>query len=70
MQRYEVNWSPAAVEDIRALFEYLAEQASLGDAEYVTERVLRSTDKLNEFPRLYEADPRYGAGVRRISVVA
>jgi plasmid stabilization system protein ParE len=69
MPRYEVNWSPAAAEDIRAIFEYLAEHASLGDAEHVTERVLRSTDKLTEFPRLYEADPRYGTGVRRISVV-
>lgn len=69
MQRYEVNWRPAAVEDIRALFEYLAEHASLGDAEHVTERVLRSADKLAEFPRLYEADLRYGVGVRRISVV-
>ena len=26
----------------------------------VTERVLTSTERLTEFPRLYEADPRYG----------
>ena len=67
--RYEVNWSASAIEDVQALFEYLVEHASLPDAEYVTERVLACTDRLSEFPRLYEADPRYGNGVRRISVV-
>jgi toxin ParE1/3/4 len=69
MQPFKVDWRPATIEDVRALFEYLAENASLWDAEHVTERVLRCTDKLTEFPRLYEADPRYGEGVRRISVV-
>lgn len=69
MQPYRVDWRPAAIEDVRALFEYLAEHASLWDAEHVTERVLRSTEKLTEFPRLYEADPRFGEGVRRISVI-
>ena len=58
-----------AIEDVQALFEYLVESASLWDAEYVTGRVLASTDRLSDFPRLYEADPRYGEGVRRISVV-
>jgi len=69
MQPFKVDWRPAAIEDVQALFDYLSENASLWDAEYVTERVLSSTDKLTEFPRLYEADPRYGEGVRRISVV-
>ena len=31
--------------------------------------MLASTDKLVEFPRLYEAAPQYGEGVRRISIV-
>mgnify|MGYP003597657880 CR=1 FL=1 len=66
---YRVDWGASAIDDVRALFEYLAEHASLWDAEYVTERVLTSTNRLAEFPRLYEADPRYGAEVRRISVV-
>ena len=66
---YSVNWSASAIDNVQALFEYLAENASLWDAEYVTGRVLASTDRLNEFPRLYEADSRYGDGVRRISVV-
>jgi toxin ParE1/3/4 len=65
---YRVDWSAPAIEDVQALFEYLAENATLWDAEHVTERVLSSTDHLAEFPRLYEADPRYGEGVRRISV--
>lgn len=57
---YRIDWHPSAIADVRALFDYLAEHASLWDAEYVTEQVLRSTDRLVEFPRLYEADPRYG----------
>ena len=65
---YRVNWTVSAIEDVRALFDYLAENASLWDAEHVTERVLACTERLPEFPRLYEADPRYGEGVRRISV--
>ena len=65
---HEIDWRPIAIEDVRALFEYLAENASLWDAEHVTERVLSSTDRLAEFPRLYETDPRYGEGVRRISL--
>ena len=69
MPAYSVNWSASAIEDMSALFEFLAESASLWDAEYVIDRVLASTDRLPQFPRLYEADPRYGEGVRRISVV-
>lgn len=53
---------------MQALFEYLVEHASPLDALHVTDRVLRSTDRLAEFPRLYQADPCYGEGVRRISV--
>ena len=66
---YRVNWTASAIEDVRALFDYLAENASLWDAEHVTGRVLACTDRLPEFPRLYEADPRYGEGVRRIGTV-
>lgn len=65
---HKIDWKPTAIEDVRAIFEYLAENASLWDAEHVAERVLSSTDRLAEFPRLYEADLRYGDGVRRISV--
>lgn len=66
---HEIDWRPTAIEDVRALFEYLAEHASLWDAQNVTERILRSADKLTEFPRLYEAAPQYGEGVRRISLL-
>ena len=55
---YEIEWRPGAIEDITALFEYLAENASLWDARNVTERLIR----------LYETDERYGEGVRRISL--
>ena len=64
---HRVEWSAAAHEDVSALFDYVAEHDSLWDAA-VCERVLNSTDKLAEFPRLYEAAPEYGEGVRRISL--
>ena len=35
---YEIEWRPGAIEDITALFEYLAENASLWDARNVTEQ--------------------------------
>ena len=49
---HRVEWSAAAHEDVSALFDYVAEHDSLWA----------------EFPRLYEAAPEYGEGVRRISL--
>lgn len=66
---FEVDWRPGAIEDVRELFEYLAVNASLWDARHVTDRLLSSTDRLAEFPRLYQAVPEYGEGVRRISLM-
>ena len=66
---YEVVWSATAVEHLDAFFDYVAENASLWDAENLCARLLQSTDKLTEFPRLYEAAPQYGEGVRRISLL-
>ncbi|KAA1174608.1 type II toxin-antitoxin system RelE/ParE family toxin [Photorhabdus heterorhabditis] len=66
---YDVEWKQGAIEDVTALFDYIAENASLWDARDVTERILNATDKLAEFPRLYEVDTRYGEDVRRISLV-
>ena len=54
---HRVEWSAAAHEDVSALFDYVAEHDSLWDAAKLCERVLNSTDKLAEFPRLYEAAP-------------
>lgn len=65
---HHVEWSASALEDIEALFDYLAEHVSLWDADNLCQRLLRSTDRLQEFPRLYEAAPEYGNGVRRISL--
>ncbi|EDV3184793.1 type II toxin-antitoxin system RelE/ParE family toxin [Salmonella enterica] len=67
--RYEIEWIENAMEDLATLFEYLAENASLWDANDVTDRILHSTDKLTDYPRLYTSDERYGAGVRRISLL-
>ncbi|CDL80429.1 type II toxin-antitoxin system RelE/ParE family toxin [Xenorhabdus cabanillasii] len=65
---YDVEWKQGAIEDVTALFDYIAENSSLWDARDVTERILNATDKLAEFPRLYEVDARYGEDVRRISL--
>lgn len=65
---YSVEWSASAHDDIAALFEYVAEHTSLGDADNLCQRLLHSTEKLAEFPRLYEVAPEYGEGVRRISL--
>ncbi|EJP2206395.1 type II toxin-antitoxin system RelE/ParE family toxin, partial [Salmonella enterica] len=53
---YEIEWRPGAIEDITALFEYLVENASLWDARNVTERLITATDRLADYPRLYETD--------------
>ena len=58
-----------AIEDITTLFEYLAENASLWDARNVTERLITATDRLADYPGLYETDERYDEGVRRISLL-
>lgn len=67
---HRVEWSASALEDIEALFDYLAEHVSLWDADNLCNRLLRSTERLAEFPRLYETAPQYGAGVRRISLAS
>lgn len=66
---HRVEWSASALEGIEALFDYLAEHVSLWDADNLCGRLLRSTERLAEFPRLYESAPQYGEGVRRISLV-
>ncbi len=65
---HRVDWSASALEDIEALFDYLTEQVSLWDAADLCKRLVQSTMHLAEFPRLYEAAPQYGEGVRRISL--
>lgn len=66
---YDVEWKLGAIEDVTALFDYIAENSSLWDARNVTDRILTAVDKLADFPRLYEVDSRYGEDVRRISLM-
>lgn len=66
---YDVEWKQGSIDDVMALFDYIAENSSLWDARNVTDRVLAAADKLADFPRLYEVDSRYGEDVRRISVM-
>ena len=49
---HRVEWSASANDDLAALFDYVAEHTSLWDADNLCQRLLRSTDKLAEFPRL------------------
>lgn len=65
---YRVTWSKSAHEDMEALFDYLAEHVSVADAGMLCDRLLNATDRLVEFPRLYEAAPEWGEGVRRLSM--
>ncbi len=65
---HRVEWSNSALEDIESLFDYHAEHVSLWEADNLCKRLLRSTERLVEFPRLYEAASQYGEGVRRISL--
>lgn len=65
----EIEWRPGAVGDMAALFEYLVENASLWDARHVTDRLIAATERLADYPRLYETDERYGERVRRISLL-
>lgn len=37
---YEVEWKQGTIEDVTALFDYIAENSSLWDARNVTDRVL------------------------------
>lgn len=69
MMTCEIEWRPGAVEDMAALFEYLAENVSLRDARFVTERLIAATERLPDYPRLYEANGRYGSNVRRLSLL-
>jgi toxin ParE1/3/4 len=66
---YDVEWKQGAIDDVTALFDYIAEHSSLWDARNVTENILSAADKLTDFPRLYEVDSRYGDDVRRISLM-
>ena len=66
---HEVVWSRPAHDDIAELFDYVAEHESIRDANHLCDRLLTATEHLARFPRLYEAAPEYGAGVRRISLM-
>ncbi|VUZ26310.1 Uncharacterised protein [uncultured Comamonas sp.] len=65
---YRVEWSASAHDDIAALFDYVAEHATPFEALDLCERLFSGTEKLSMYPRLYEAAPEYGDGVRRISL--
>ena len=64
---FDVLWTQSALDDLKDIAAYVAEQSSIADAESLYRRLKSSTHRLSEFPRLYEESPEYGDGVRRIS---
>ena len=55
----EVVWSPRAVEDVRAIAAYVAED-SLAYAKSVAQRIVASTRKLANFPMSGRVVPELG----------
>ena len=45
---YDVEWKQGAIEDVTALFDYIAENSSLWDARNVTDRVLGHCCKVSD----------------------
>ena len=43
---YDVEWKQGAIEDVTTLFDYIAENSSLWDAQNVTDRVLAAADSM------------------------
>jgi plasmid stabilization system protein ParE len=46
---YDVEWKQGAIEDVTALFDYIAENSSLWDARNVTDRVLAAETSWQTF---------------------
>jgi len=68
---YSVKWNESALEDVDAFFDYLVEQQHCASAyaSSLCDRLLDSTEHLSRFPRLYEAAPQYGEGIRKIGIL-
>ncbi len=55
----EVVWSPRAVEDVRAIVTYIAED-SLAYAKSVAQKIVASTRRLSTFPMSGRVVPEFG----------
>ncbi len=53
---YKLIWSPQAIEDIRAIAEYISRD-SRTYAESTVERIFQAPEKLGEFPKLGRVVP-------------
>ncbi len=56
---YRVDWSPAALEDVEGIAEYIVRDSSSYAAAVVT-RILESTRKLEQFPFAGRIVPEVG----------
>ena len=56
---YEVVWSPRAIDDVRAIATYIA-QDSLAYAKSVAQKIVASTRRLANFPMSGRVVPEFG----------
>ena len=55
---YRIEWSPRAVDDVAAIALYIARD-SLAYAKSVGKKIVRSTDKLKQFPFAARVAPEF-----------
>ena len=65
---YKLIWSPQAIEDIKAIAEYIARDSNFY-AESIVERIFRAPEKLMQFPKLGRVVPeKNNESIREIFV--
>jgi len=65
---YKLIWSPQAIEDIKAIAEYIARDSTFY-AESTVERIFQAPKKLLQFPKLGRVVPeKSDASIREIFV--
>ena len=72
MSRYRVQYSPAAYEDLRAIYRYIAwELQAEATAQNQTARIRRAVRTLDNFPRRHPTldwEPWMSMGLRKMPV--
>ena len=72
MSRYRVQYSPAAYEDLRAVYRYIALELQAEEtAQHQTTRIRRAVRTLDSFPRRHPTldwEPWMSMGLRKMPV--
>ena len=69
MADYTVDWTARARARVWEFGDYVAEQASLDEAESLVERIFAAGDGLTWSPQRYAPAPEWGEGVRRMPIL-